>query len=74
MSRKANCRRLDTLKSAIQANPGKRVGFFARLLGWPHETVNRGLVSLNDQDVLLSEDQKGGLWPFRPRQRGIKRG
>lgn len=68
MSREANHQRLQQLQQAIEQNPGQRVGFFARLLGWPHETVNRELVTLNDQGVLLSEDQTGGLWPFRPRQ------
>jgi hypothetical protein len=40
------------------------VGFLARLLGWPHEAVNRALVLLNDGGILLSEDERGGIWPF----------
>jgi hypothetical protein len=64
MSREANDQRLRQLQQAIEQNPGQRLGFFARLLGWPHEMVSRGLVLLDDQGVLLSEDEQGGLWPY----------
>jgi DNA-binding IclR family transcriptional regulator len=63
MSRNADERRLRVLLGAIERHPGQRVGFIARLLGWPHEVVNRGLVALGDHGVLLSEDERGGLWP-----------
>lgn len=69
MSRKANHQRLYKLRQAIEQNPGQRVGFFARLLGWPHEKVNRGLVSLDDEGMLFSEDERGGLWPFGRRRK-----
>jgi hypothetical protein len=39
------------------------LGFFARLLDWSCEEVNRGLTSLNDEGVLLYEDDGGGLYP-----------
>ena len=65
MSRKADDNRLEILREAIEIYPGRGIGFFARLLGWPHEVVNRALVTLNDQGMLLSEDERGGLWPFR---------
>jgi hypothetical protein len=37
MARTVNVRRLARLQGAIETNPGRRPGFFARLLGWPHE-------------------------------------
>lgn len=63
MSRKADERRLRELLGAIERHPGRGVGFLARQLGWPHEVINRGLVALDDRGVLLSEDERGGLWP-----------
>jgi hypothetical protein len=68
MSRKAEAQQLHRLAQAIARHPGRRAGFFARLLGWRHEAVNRRLVTLNDRGVLLAEDEHGGLWPFH-RQR-----
>lgn len=64
MSRKAETQQLHRLAQAIARHPGRRAGFFARLLGWRHEAVNRRLVTLNDRGVLLAEDEDGGLWPF----------
>lgn len=64
MSRRADENRLETLLEAIETHPGEGVGFLARLLRWPHEVINRGLVSLNDRGVMLSEDEEGGLWLF----------
>jgi hypothetical protein len=68
MSRKAEQGDLHRLSRAITDHPGRRVSYFARLLGWRHEAVNRRLVSLNDRGVLLAEDEGGGLWPFRRRR------
>ncbi|MBM2849736.1 MAG: hypothetical protein HW418_2678 [Anaerolineales bacterium] len=63
MSRKADPNTAETLQEAIETYPGQCPGFFARLLGWPREKVNRALVTLDDYGVLLSEDEYGGLWP-----------
>lgn len=68
MPRQANQNSLQNLKRAIEQNPGERLGFFARLLGWSHEEVNRGLTTLNDEGVLLYEDEGGGLYPIESRQ------
>lgn len=68
MSRKANPQGPTTLQQAISTHPGQRPGFFARLLGWPREKVNRTLVILNDRGIFLSEDERGGIWPFRGRK------
>jgi hypothetical protein len=65
MPRHADETRLKALRQAIEAYPGKRAGFFSRLLNWRREEVSRRLVSLNDKGVLLWEDDRGGLWPFK---------
>jgi hypothetical protein len=63
MPRPANQNNLQNLKQAIERHPGERLSFFARLLGWSCEEINRGLTSLNDEGVLLYEDERGGLYP-----------
>jgi hypothetical protein len=63
MARKADQEQLENLKCEIKKHPGKRPGFFACLLGWPQEQVNRALTMLNDKGVLLYEDEQGGLYP-----------
>lgn len=65
MPRQANQARLESLQQAIHQHPGKRAGFFSRLLNLPREEIRRKLVTLNDQGVLLSEDPQGGLWHFK---------
>jgi hypothetical protein len=65
MARKANPARLERLRRTVESNPGRRAGFLARLLGWRREEVNRALTTLNDRGVLFSEDERGGLWPFK---------
>ena len=69
MPRQANQNSLQNLKRAIEKNPGKCPSFFARLLGWTHEQVNRELTSLNDEGVLLYEDEQGGLYPIESVQK-----
>ena len=56
----------------IEEHPGKKAGFLARLLGINRSEVTRGLPSLQDKGLLVSEDDKGGfstgllrLWPFK---------
>jgi hypothetical protein len=65
MGRKANPIRLERLRNVVESNPGKRAGFLARKLGWRREEVNRAMTTLNDRGVLFSEDESGGLWPFK---------
>lgn len=65
MARKANQAQLESLKCEIEKHPGKHPGFFARLLGWRREEVNRALTTLNDDGVLLWEDEDGRLWPYK---------
>jgi hypothetical protein len=64
LPRHADFERIRQLQKAIEENPGHKPGFFARLLHWQREKVNRGLVTLNDEGMLLYEDDKGRLWRY----------
>lgn len=65
MARPANDRRTDQIYRKIEEHPGERPGFLARLLGLNRSEVTRILPALEERGYLVSEDEKGGLWPFR---------
>lgn len=65
MARPANDRRVEQIYRKIKEHPGERPGFVARLLGLNRSEVTRALPALEDKGLLVSEDEKGGLWPFR---------
>ena len=65
MARPANHDRAEQIYRKIEEHPGKRAGFLARLLGLNRSEVTRSLPTLQDKGLLVSEDGKGGLWPFR---------
>lgn len=64
MARPANQDRAEQVYRKIEEHPGKRPGFFARLLGLNRSEVTRILPTLQDKGLLISEDDQGGLWPF----------
>ena len=64
MARPQNEQRLEQIYRKIEENPGKKAGFIARLLGLNRSEVTRALPSLDDNGLFISEDGKGGLWPF----------
>ena len=64
MARKAHNEQLENIYDSIEDNPGERPGFFARLLNIPRSSVTRSLPVMEEEGYLLSEDEKGGLWPF----------
>jgi len=65
MARPTNHDQVKQIYRKIEQYPGKRPGFIARLLGINRSEVTRALPSLQDKGLLVSEDDKGGLWPFR---------
>ena len=67
MARHPNQTHLEGIYRKIEAYPGKRPGFIARLLGVNRSEVTRSLPVLEKNGFLLVEDDKGGLWPFRHR-------
>jgi Mn-dependent DtxR family transcriptional regulator len=65
MARPQNDRRLEQIYRKIERHPGKKAGFIARLLGLNRSEVTRALPALDGKGLFISEDGKGGLWPFR---------
>lgn len=65
MGRNANDDRLEKLYRSVEQHPGKRPGFFAWLLGLNRSEVTRSLPAMEKRGLLLSEDERGGLWPFK---------
>ncbi len=65
MARKAQNGRLESIYDSIEENPGERPGFLAKLLNLPRSSVTRSLPTMEEEGYLLSEDNNGGLWPFR---------
>jgi DNA-binding IclR family transcriptional regulator len=64
MARPVNFNRMEQIFRKIEENPGKKAGFIARLLGLNRSEVTRALPALDGKGLLISEDGKGGLWPF----------
>lgn len=65
MARPQNQQRVEAIYRTIEKHPGKKAGFIARLLGLDRSEVTRTLPALEIKGLLISEDGKGGLWPFR---------
>jgi DNA-binding IclR family transcriptional regulator len=65
MARKPDPKKVEAIYRKVEQHPGKRACFIARLLGLPRSDVTRSLPALEEGGFLLSEDEKGGLWPFR---------
>lgn len=68
MARKPQNKRLENIYNKVQEHPGKKAGFIARILGLNRSEVTRSLPALEDMKLYISEDDKGGLWPFRDSQ------
>jgi DNA-binding MarR family transcriptional regulator len=51
----------------IRQRPGIRPAELARELNVARSTVTRRLPSLEEAGYLYSEDEQGGLWPFKGR-------
>ncbi len=49
----------------IREHPGIRPAELARRLGIARSTVLRRLPSMEEAGYLYSEDNRGGLWPFK---------
>jgi len=55
----------ESMDQIIQQNPGIRPTEIARLLRVQRSTVLRRLPSMEEDGYLYSEDERGGLWPFK---------
>ena len=56
--------RLEGIYRKIEEHPGKRPGFVARILGLNRSEVTRALPAMEKRGFLISEDDRGGLWPY----------
>ena len=65
MARPMNHNKAEKIYHTIEQHPGKKPGFLARLLGLNRSDVNRSLPTLEEKGLYLTEDDKGGLWPFK---------
>jgi len=63
--RRASMTRLEAIWQVVQREPGIQPGRVARKLGIPRSSVTRALPALDDVGLLLSEDRRGGLWPWK---------
>lgn len=54
----------EEMESILMAEPGLTASELAERLGVPASTVSRRLPSMAEAGILLSEDKRGGLWPF----------
>jgi len=64
MARQQKHVKLEGICRTIKQRPGSRPGLIARLLGLNRSEVMRALPALERKGFLVSEDDRGGLWPF----------
>ena len=64
MSRPADLERIKEIYRTIVEHPGKTASHIARLLGLNRSEVTRYLPALESKGLFVSEDEKGGLWPY----------
>jgi Mn-dependent DtxR family transcriptional regulator len=65
MARQPQDKKLENIYNKVEQFPGEKPGFIARLLGLNRSEVTRMLPALEDKGLYVSEDERGGLWPFR---------
>jgi hypothetical protein len=56
MARQPQDQRIENIYNKVEQYPGGKPGFIE---------VTRMLPALEDRGLYVSEDEKGGLWPFR---------
>jgi hypothetical protein len=65
MGRSANHEDRELLREAIEKYPERKKRFFARLLEWHPQKVERELAYLECDCYLLQEDEAGRIAPFQ---------
>jgi Mn-dependent DtxR family transcriptional regulator len=63
--RSTDSRRVQDIWQVVQQEPGIRPGRIAQKLGIPRSSVTRALPALDEAGMLLSEDRRGRLWPWK---------
>lgn len=64
MARRTNPNKLKLIYRYVQQRPGIKPTEIARLLGMHRSAITRALAELDIHQLLVSEDDRGGLWPF----------
>ena len=64
MGRKPDINRIEDIGRYVDSHPGSKPIDIARGLGLDPSSVTRLLPALQEQGILLSEDNRGRLWPF----------
>jgi len=63
----AGAGRLQAIWEVVEREPGIKPGRLAQRLGIPRSSIMRALPALEENGYLISEDQKGCLWPWARR-------
>jgi Mn-dependent DtxR family transcriptional regulator len=66
--RRAGKKRLEAIWQTVEDEPGIQAGKVAKKLGISRSSVTRALPAMDGEGLLLSEDQKGRLWPWARRK------
>ncbi len=66
--RRADKKRLEAIYRTVEQSPGIKPGRVAQKLGLYRSSVARALPEMDAEGLLLSEDVKGGLWPWGRRK------
>jgi Mn-dependent DtxR family transcriptional regulator len=63
--RRTDPQRVQDIWQAVRQEPGIRPGRIAQKLDIPRSSVTRALPALDEAGMLLSEDRRGRLWPWK---------
>jgi hypothetical protein len=66
LANRAPLHKLRRMAGAIQSQPGLTKSQLRRATGLSWDDIKWGLAALEARGILLSEDQEGRLYPFRP--------
>ncbi len=69
MGRRQDKQQLEIIAQTIEQYPGRKPGWFARLLGMDNKAIMRALPQLEDNGYLLLEDDQGRVSLFGHRRR-----
>ncbi len=69
MGRRQDKQQLEIIAQTIEQYPGRKPGWFARLLGMDNKAIMRALPQLEDNGYLLVEDDQGHVSFFGHRRR-----
>ena len=69
MGRRQDKQQLEIIAQAIEQYPGRKPGWFARMLGMDNKAIMRALPQLEDNGYMLVEDDQGHVSFFGRRRR-----